>query len=533
MAQTGYTPISLYYSATGGSAPTSGNLVAGELAINTADGKLFYKDSAGVVQVLATKDTASGSFTSITDSGNLTFTGTGNRIRGDFSNATFANRVMFQTSTTNGATTLEAIPNGTSTSSNISVSSSSSDPANCSVGGMLMSTSTTEFRIQSNIRGTGTYMPMTFFTTNLERMRIDTSGNVGINTSTPGATLDVNGPVYIQKTTLSSASIEINTLGTGNRYAYIDFVGDDTYTDYGFRIIRSNTGANAPTALVHRGTGDFQLTCTEAAATIFTNSNAESMRITAGGNVGIGTNNPFARLNVYGSSATTTAVLVSNATSNIGVFGTEATWLGSGSSNNLAIATFSSLSMLFGTNGVERMRLDSSGRLFVGYGASAVGYPAGTIGAVGYIAKKGTGNGLNTAGNTFNISWADGLTGAHLWVDSTDIGQLSVVSDYRIKRNIETQTASALEKVMALRPVTYQMADYGNLFKADDAVKEGFIAHEVQAVIPSGVDGEKDAENQIQSLRLDAILSVAVKAIQEQQAMIEELKAKVAALEAA
>ena len=55
MAATNYTPISLYYSTTASAAPTAGNLVNGELAINIADGKLFYKDSGGTVQVLATK----------------------------------------------------------------------------------------------------------------------------------------------------------------------------------------------------------------------------------------------------------------------------------------------------------------------------------------------------------------------------------------------------------------------------------------------------------------------------------------------
>ena len=71
MAQTGYTPISIYYSATATNTPTAGNLVAGELAINTADGKLFYKDSSGVVQTLATKATTAGTYSSITTS-NLT-----------------------------------------------------------------------------------------------------------------------------------------------------------------------------------------------------------------------------------------------------------------------------------------------------------------------------------------------------------------------------------------------------------------------------------------------------------------------------
>jgi hypothetical protein len=60
MAQTNYTPISLYYSTTASAVPLAANLVNGELAINinTADGKLYYKDSAGVVQTIASKATA-------------------------------------------------------------------------------------------------------------------------------------------------------------------------------------------------------------------------------------------------------------------------------------------------------------------------------------------------------------------------------------------------------------------------------------------------------------------------------------------
>ena len=60
MAQVGYTPISLYYSATPSATPSAGNLANGELALNVSDGKLFYKDNGGTVQVLATKAGASG-----------------------------------------------------------------------------------------------------------------------------------------------------------------------------------------------------------------------------------------------------------------------------------------------------------------------------------------------------------------------------------------------------------------------------------------------------------------------------------------
>ena len=53
MAQTNYTPISLYHSTTAAAVPTSGNLVAGELALNTVDEKLYFKNSAGTVKLLA------------------------------------------------------------------------------------------------------------------------------------------------------------------------------------------------------------------------------------------------------------------------------------------------------------------------------------------------------------------------------------------------------------------------------------------------------------------------------------------------
>ena len=159
----------------------------------------------------------------------------------------------------------------------------------------------------------------------------------------------------------------------------------------------------------------------------------------------------------------------------------------------------------------ESMRVDTNGRFMVG--VSSYGWVAnGSISSnTGYACKAGQTGGFSN--NGFNLYWNG--SAMRLWVDTVDLGTITTVSDYRIKRNIETQTTPALDRIMALRPVIYQMANYGTLYKANDEIKEGFIAHEVQAVIPSGVEGEKDAENQIQSLRLDAILSVTVKALQE------------------
>ena len=92
MSATGFTPIQLYYSATASAVPVNTNLAAGELAINTNDGKLYYKDSGGTVQTLASKATGSigGSTTqvqfnssgSLAGSANFTWSGTALSVTG-------------------------------------------------------------------------------------------------------------------------------------------------------------------------------------------------------------------------------------------------------------------------------------------------------------------------------------------------------------------------------------------------------------------------------------------------------------------
>lgn len=164
------------------------------------------------------------------------------------------------------------------------------------------------------------------------------------------------------------------------------------------------------------------------------------------------------------------------------------------------------------------MSLDNSANLTV----------AGATQTDGLVSHAGTGGAFGS--NKFNLQWTGNPI---LWVDGTNVGQIATVSDYRIKRNIASQTESGLAKVMQLRPVVYQLANYNNLFVASDEIKEGFIAHELQEIIPSAVSGQKDAEDQIQSLKLDAVCAVLAKAIQEQQAQIEALKADVAALKGA
>ena len=104
------------------------------------------------------------------------------------------------------------------------------------------------------------------------------------------------------RSTFDGSAIELNYSGSGNRYAYIDFHGDDTYTDYGFRIIRDNTGPNAGSSLYHRGTGALGFATVEAAPITFISNNVTTLYLSAINNVGIGNTSPGHKLSVSGTA---------------------------------------------------------------------------------------------------------------------------------------------------------------------------------------------------------------------------------------
>lgn len=154
---------------------------------------------------------------------------------------------------------------------------------------------------------TGIYRPATnevgISTGGTEAVRIDSDGKVGIGTSSPDHPLSVtkSGEATVQIFGADSgdlASIELGKGGSGDRYAYVDLTGDDTYTDYGLRLIRGNSGANTTSELVHRGTGNLQLRTADAGDLVFKTSSATRMTIDSGGDIGIGNDSPNYRLDV-------------------------------------------------------------------------------------------------------------------------------------------------------------------------------------------------------------------------------------------
>jgi hypothetical protein len=124
---------------------------------------------------------------------------------------------------------------------------------------------------------------------------------VGIQTANPNAALHVAGNARVGADDVTDAVLEIGAGASGNRTSYIDIVADTTYTDYGLRIIRNNTGANATSELKHRGTGALNFTTQEAAPIVFNTTNSPALTILAGGSVGIGTSSPGEKLTVAGN----------------------------------------------------------------------------------------------------------------------------------------------------------------------------------------------------------------------------------------
>ena len=152
-----------------------------------------------------------------------------------------------------------------------------------------------------------------FYGAGSERMRIhNTTGNVGIGTTSPNAKLEVAGSTRITGTGLDvgygnngTNYFQAGYGRTTNGYALLDLIGDATYTDYGFRILRNNGGPNTDTDIIHRGTGDLDLKTVEAGDIGFHTTSIQRMIVKSDGDVGIGTTNPSQKLHVVGRVAST------------------------------------------------------------------------------------------------------------------------------------------------------------------------------------------------------------------------------------
>ena len=325
------------------------NLGLGTIATQAASSVAITGGAIDGTTVGATT-ASSGKFTSLSDSGNLTFTGTGNRILGDFSNATLANRVAFQSSTTNGNTALVVLPNGTSQVARFQAYNNS-DPTNASQAQFSVET-TSDVRLSSGITGTGTYLPLTMYTGGSERLRIDTSGNVGIGTSVPNTKLAV-------VTSTTNAGILVND-GTVNTIIYNSSGGVSslgTTTNHPLQIYTNNT---AKVTIDTSGNVGIGVTPSAGlgALQVTTGINGTAAKLGNGAFV-----QSFNGDGYYSGSASLDSSGVWTARS------TGSSTIGALYTGNLLFYTNSGLTNGSNFSPTERMRIDSSGN--VGIGTSA------------------------------------------------------------------------------------------------------------------------------------------------------------------
>jgi hypothetical protein len=192
---------------------------------------------------------------------------------------------------------------------------------------------------------------------------------------------------------------------------------------------------------------------------------------------------------------------------------------------NTAIRFPSADTVSFETGGSERARVDSSGNLLIGtttkettgttfYGSTANGFYIQTTGTCGYlIGPAGAGTFLSLyAGSTAvgNIS-TNGSTTAY-----------NTSSDYRLKESV-TYDFDATTRLKQLKPARF------NFIADADTTVDGFLAHEVQSVVPEAITGthnevDDDGNAVMQGIDQSKLVPLLVKTIQELEARITALE---------
>jgi hypothetical protein len=361
-----------------------------------------------------------------------------------------------------------------------------------------------------------------FYTNSAERMRIDSSGNVGIGTGSPAT----YGKFAVVSSTAGAAKISIQDTSGGSASSLLQFGINDT------------SGFN---------TSDASRVWTTAASSTVASLNfaaysggapSTAQMTLTGGNVGIGTSSPSteaaaARLALVGTAAQTAsslatsntkAVLSLRADSNSGystAFGTVATsnfqYIQAVNFNGGAASTDLLIQPYGGNVGIGTTTAGSATN-----SNSIAIVPSG--GQILFQHLNGTASGSVYAYFVYN-----GSAIASISQNGTTAVSYNTSSDYRLKENIAPITG-ALTKVSTLKPVTYKWKS------APDEVGEGFIAHELAEVCPQAVHGAKDAVDAdgnpvYQGIDTSFLVATLTAAIQEQQALITALTARIEALE--
>jgi hypothetical protein len=380
----------------------------------------------------------------------------------------------------------------------------------------------------SGIFGTLTNHPLVFWTNSAEKMRLDSSGNLGLGV-TPSAwdsgwkAIDV-GAVSAYTGSATGTDIWNNTRVTGGVAVYKTTATASFY--------RQTTGQhlwyNAPS-----GTAGNAITFTQA------------MTLNASGQLGIGDTNPSTRLSVQTASAGNLARFSDGVAQTL-IIGTT--------TNGLFYNNSNSGHQAWQIGGTERMRIDSSGRLLVGT-SSSVGSSGGALfqvsqsndNWVSYVENTASIGGVYIQFLRFSNQAPNDSTSMFTYMGDNAGQRLSVkangglynysannvnLSDAREKTNIEL-AGSYLDKICSIPVKTFNYIDQN--IEEDDGLTLGVIAQDVEEVAPELVMESNWGTQEEPKMRLAIYQTdlqyALMKCIQEQQAIINDLKARIETLE--
>jgi hypothetical protein len=408
---------------------------------------------------------------------------------------------------------------------------------------------------------TGIYFPaadtIAFAEGGVESMRLDSNGNVGIGTSSPASRLAVAGGLRVgtavdasyvrvaHDTANGLIDTNVGALGyavPSSQFHYWAVGGSERMRIDSAGNVGIGTSSPAGKLAVSTGDGRKQFvvnTSTDPVVQIgipdwynvgslaFINgSGGERMRIDSAGNVGIGTSTPAAKLDIisgtarfYISNQSATAFLTAVNTAN----------------SAFAPLAVNGSELILKTGDAERARIDSSGNLLVSKTVLDDGVAVGFISRTTGVTTSTVNSASINSWHLFNINATN--NGYRFYVNSNGgifnfSGNNVNLSDERTKKNIEV-AGGYLEKICAI-PV--KLFNYKDEAEGEQRTL-GVIAQDVEAVAPEFVnnDGWEGTAPEdgvpLKTIYTTDMMFGLMKAIQEQQAIIESLKTRIEALE--